>query len=181
MPNHHFTLIVDGRDMQEEEVINALFESGCDDGTVGCADAVQFVVFDRQADSLDQAVMSAVKDIERIQGLEVVRVADAGLVSIADIASRTGRTRESVRLLISGARGPGSFPVPVTDPRSRYRLWHWLEVERWLTAYLHQETDFRNEQLLTAINASLEFRHHASKLDAHLRNSMQALAGLRQA
>ena len=79
MPNHHFTLIVDGRDMQEEEVIDALFENGCDDGTVGCADAVQFVVFDREADSLDQAVMSAVKDIERIQGLEVVRVADAHL------------------------------------------------------------------------------------------------------
>ena len=119
MSNHHFTLIVEGRDMQDAQVIDALFESGCDDGTAGCSDAVQYVVFDREAESLVQAVLSAVEDVERVGGLKVLRVADAGLVSMADIALRTERTRESVRLLISGARGPGGFPAPVTDPQSR--------------------------------------------------------------
>ena len=90
MPNHHFTLIVEGRDMQQDEAIDALLEGGCDDGTAGCSDGVQFVVFDREAESLDEAVLSAVADIERVQGLKVVRVADAGLVSMADIAARTG-------------------------------------------------------------------------------------------
>lgn len=176
MPNHHFTLIVEGRDIQEDEVVDALFESGCDDGTAGCSDGVQFVVLDREAASLDEAVLSAVEDIERVQGMTVVRVADAGLVSMADIASRTGRTRESVRLLISGARGPGGFPPPVTDPQSRYRLWRWLEVEHWLSAYTNRERDSSEDEMLIAINAGLEFRHYACRLDSLLRNRIRALA-----
>ena len=79
MPSHHFTLIIEGADAQSDEVIDALFESGCDDGTVGRVDGIQFVVFDREAPSLEEAVLSAITDIERNQGLEVVRLADAGL------------------------------------------------------------------------------------------------------
>ena len=176
MRNHHFTLIVEGRDMQEDDVIDSLFECGCDDGTVGRSDGIQFVVFDREANSLDEAVLSAVNDIERIPGLEVVRIADAGLVSMADIAARTGRTRESVRLLISGARGPGDFPAPVTDPRSRYRLWRWLEVEGWLNAFANQESDAAEERLMIAINASLEFRHYLCRLSPQLQNSIRSLS-----
>ena len=131
MATHHFTLIVDGADVQDESVVNGLFESGCDDALVGSAHGVQFLDFDRDAASLGEAVLSAVADAERVDGVQVVRVADAGLASMADIAARTGRTREGVRLLVSGARGPGGFPPPVTDPRGRYRLWRWADVERW--------------------------------------------------
>lgn len=179
MRNHHFTLIVEGHDMQGNDVIDSLFESGCDDGTVGRLDGIQYIVFDREATSLHEAVLSAVNDIERVSGLEVVRIADAGLVSMADIAARTDRTRESVRLLISGARGPGGFPAPVTDPRSRYRLWRWLEVERWLNAYADQESDSSEEGLIIAINASLEFRHYACRLNPRLQDSIRSLVAPR--
>ena len=178
MANHHFTLIVEGPDMQAEQIIDVLFESGCDDGTVGRSHGIQFVAFDREADSLAHAVLTAVGDIERVPDLKVVRIADAGLVSMADIASRSGRTRESVRLLVSGARGPGGFPSPVTDPRSRYRLWRWSEVERWLTAYADQEAGSSDDRLLAAINAGLEFRHYASSLDARLQSRVRSMAGL---
>ncbi|MDE0453000.1 MAG: hypothetical protein OXI90_14705 [Gammaproteobacteria bacterium] len=178
MANHHFTLIVEGPDMQAEEIVDVLFESGCDDGTVGRSQGIQFVVFDREADNLAQAVLTAVGDIERVPDLKVVRIADAGLVSMADIASRSGRTRESVRLLVSGARGPGGFPSPVTDPRSRYRLWRWSEVERWLREYANQATGSSDDRLLAAINAGLEFRHYASSLDARLRSRVRSMTGL---
>ena len=49
MANHHFTLIVEGPDMQAEQIIDVLFESGCDDGTVGRSHGIQFVAFDREA------------------------------------------------------------------------------------------------------------------------------------
>lgn len=178
MPSHHFTLIIDGADAQSDEVIDALFECGCDDGTVGRVDGIQFVVFDREAPSLEEAVLSAIVDVERNQGLEVVRLADAGLVSMADIAARLGRSRESVRLLISGARGPGGFPAPVTDPRSRYRLWRWLDVERWLKSRCGEDTDSANDLLLAAINAGLEFRQHVPRLGTHVQNSVRSLAGM---
>ena len=179
MSNHHFTLIVEGRDMQQDDVIDSLFECGCDDGTVGRSDGIQFVTFDREANGLEEAVLSAVNDIEQIPGLEVVRIADAGLVSMADIAARTGRTRESVRLLISGARGPGGFPAPVTDPRSRYRLWRWLEVDLWLGAYANEESNAADDGLMVAINASLEFRHYACRLSPRLQDSVRSLAAPR--
>ena len=116
--------------------IDALYEAGCDDALIGRTDGIQYIEFDREAAGVVEAVLSAVADIERVDGVKVTRIADAGLVSMADIAVRTGRTREGVRLLVTGARGPGGFPPPVTDPRSRYRLWRWSDVERWLTVSL---------------------------------------------
>ena len=139
MPTHQFTLIVDGPDLQDASLIDAVFEAGCDDAAIGRIDGIQYADFDREAVTLDQAILSAVVDIERIDGVHVVRIADAGLVSMADISSRIGRTREGVRLLITGARGPGGFPPPITDPRSRYRLWRWSDVALWFTRSLGEE------------------------------------------
>ena len=73
-----------------------------------------------RARSLTRNNVSAVADVEHVDGAEVVRLADAGLVSMADIATRRSPTREGVRLLTAGERGSGGFPPPVTDPRSRY-------------------------------------------------------------
>ena len=179
MPTHHFTLIVDGADLQDESVIDRLFEAGCDDALVGSVDGVQFIDFDRDAASLDVAVLSAVADVEQVGGFQVVRLANAGLVSIADIAVRIGRTRESVRLLVSGARGPGHFPAPVTDPRARYRLWRWADVERWFERQVGENAvGAREEHLLSAINACLELRQEGHRFDAEERGRLQALAGL---
>ena len=178
MSTHHFTLIVDGPDVQSDAVIDALYEAGCDDALIGRTDGIQYVEFDREASGVVEAVLSAVADIERVDGVKVVRIADAGLVSMADIAARTGRTREGVRLLVTGARGPGGFPPPVTDPRGRYRLWRWSDVERWLAASLGEETAAVEDHALAAINASLELRHHGHWLDAGRQTSLRALAGL---
>ena len=77
MKTHHFTLIVEGPDMQDEAMIDALFRNGCDDGTVGRSEGVQFIVFDREAASFIEAAQSAIDDIQRIPGLKAVRIAGA--------------------------------------------------------------------------------------------------------
>ena len=81
MAIHHFTLIVDGPDLQDDTLIDAVFEAGCDDAAVGRVDGIQYVDFDREAAGLDRAIISAVADLERINGVTVVRIADAGFVS----------------------------------------------------------------------------------------------------
>ena len=177
MPLHHFTLIVDGPDLQDDAYIDMLFKAGCDDGTVGRADGIQYIDFDREAPSFDEAILSAVTDVERVAGAEVVRVADAGLVSMTDIATRIGRTRESVRLLVTGARGPGGFPPPVTDPRGRYRLWRWSDVANWLTTQLGEVT-LPEDRAATTLNASLELRRQRRKMTPTFRKTLRALAGL---
>ena len=66
MAIHHFTLIVDGSDVQEEEaLVDALFEAGCDDGLVGRSEGIQYIEFDREAPDLEGAMLSAVADVEK--------------------------------------------------------------------------------------------------------------------
>ena len=178
MSTFHFTLIVDGPDLQDESHIDTLFEAGCDDATVGCSDGVQYVDFDREASDVDQAILSAVDDLEILDGVEVVRIADAGLVSLADIAVRVGRTRESIRLLVSGGRGPGGFPKPVTDPRNRYRLWRWSEVAHWFKGYLGGMKTISSDELTATFNAALEFRHRRRLLADSDPVSLRDLVGM---
>ena len=116
MPTHHFTLIVDGADLQRESVVDSLFEAGCDDALVGSTDGIQFIDFDREAASFDDAVLSAVADVEQVSGIQVVRMAGAGLVSIADIAARTGRTREACGCSWPAPAAPGAFRHPSRTP-----------------------------------------------------------------
>jgi hypothetical protein len=180
MTNHQFTLIVEGPDLQSDVSVDALHEEGCDDALVGRVDGVQYLDFDREAPTLEEAVFSAVSDVERVDGVEVIRLADAGLVSMVDIATRTGRTRESVRLLIGGERGPGGFPPPVTDPRSRYRLWRWSDVESWLTLHFGGDLAQPDDHILAAINAGLELRHHGRYVSRYGRRELQDLVGGRE-
>ena len=179
MSTFHFTLVVDGPDLQEQPLIDLLFEAGCDDATIGCSDGVQYVDFDREADALEDAILSAVDDLEKLEGVEVLRIADAGLASLADVAARVGRTRESVRLLVSGARGPGGFPKPVTDPRSRYRLWRWSEVAHWFKEYRGEFPSVSDDGCTTMYNAALECRHGRRLLEPSDPITLRELVGMR--
>jgi hypothetical protein len=177
MPSYGFMLIAEGPDLQESERIDALYEAGCDDALVGRSHGVQYLDFDREAPTLEDAVLSAIMDVESVESVEVTRIAGAGLVSMADIAARTGRTRESVRLLVEGERGPGLFPAPANDPRGHYRLWHSSEVRRWFEAHYGLAPDLETD-VLAAINAGLELRRLASALAPERRSDLRELVGL---
>ena len=88
MTTHTFTLIVDGPDLQADALVDEVFEADCHDALVGRADGIQFVDFDREADTLQDAVMTAIGELESITGITVTHLGDAGLVSMADIATR---------------------------------------------------------------------------------------------
>ena len=77
MPIHHFTLIVDGRDLQDDAFIDALFEAGCDDAMVGRTGGIQYLDFDREAATRAEAIRSAITDVERVDSVHVVRIATA--------------------------------------------------------------------------------------------------------
>lgn len=158
MDTYDFTLIVEGTDFIDDDTVDAAYEAGCDDALLGVSNGVPCADFSREAPSLEEAALSAIADIESVDGIEVVRIADAGLLSIAEIAARTGRTRESVRLLVEGKRGPGGFPPPITDPTRRHRLYYWPEVARWFESTGVGRASGEQEQILAAINAWLELR-----------------------
>ena len=132
-----FRLTVVGVQLTDED-LDALFEAGCDDATFARErDGSVLALFDREADTQDDAVLSAIADVESAGiGARVTRLAAADdWVTASEIAKRIGRTAQSVSLLARGERGPGGFPSPVARQGSSSPLWAWLEVEAWFELY----------------------------------------------
>ena len=65
MKKHEFTVILSGISEITDEVAIALFEAGCDDRSPGSCDGVVSVASHRDAESLEEAMGSAVSDIRR--------------------------------------------------------------------------------------------------------------------
>lgn len=153
MVEHEFSLLLDGE--LTDERLDALHEAGCDDMTFSTTDGVWFADVNREAPTFVRAVRSAVDDIEKVEGVRVRQLEYDGLVTMAEIADRLGRSRESVRLLINGDRGPGGFPPPASHARARTKLWNWQEVAAW--ANVDEDLE-RSPRATSMINAALILR-----------------------
>ncbi len=73
MKTFRFTLILTGPLELTEDIVDALFEAGCDDGTPGTCNEVFSIDFHRKASSLEDAIRSAIKNV-RTAGYDVSRV-----------------------------------------------------------------------------------------------------------
>lgn len=73
MSEHDFTLVISGN-LDDEEILDALFEAGCDDATCGQVDGVGYAHFIREAPSFGEAIRSATQQVQSVPGLRVVRV-----------------------------------------------------------------------------------------------------------
>lgn len=58
----------------DEVVASALYEAGCDDALFGVYELIPKLDFDRYAESLGVAVGSALGDVAKVDGLDVVAV-----------------------------------------------------------------------------------------------------------
>ena len=161
MSEHEFTLVFHGG--PDDAIVDALFEAGCDDATLGEVDGVGYADFIREAPSFGEALRSAIEQVESVAGLMVSRVEPDDLVTLSEIAQRLGRSRESVRLLAAGERGPGDFPAPVSHLKARTRLWRWSEVAGWAKRH-DQPIDLGAATTIAAINAALTLRQTLGKL-----------------
>jgi hypothetical protein len=70
---HTFRVILAGVEEIDDDMANALYEAGCDDAGVGSCDRVVSVEFDREAESLGDAIGSAVKAVQKA-GYSIARV-----------------------------------------------------------------------------------------------------------
>jgi hypothetical protein len=72
---HEFELLLAGVDELDDDVANALFEAGCDDGSPAQCDREVRIGFTREAPTMKQAILSAIADVHRAGiGARVVRV-----------------------------------------------------------------------------------------------------------
>ena len=73
MKCHEFVVVLKGLDFIDDDLVEALFEAGCGDGTPFSSCGIAAVGFSREADSLESAIRSAVADVQKT-GCTVQRV-----------------------------------------------------------------------------------------------------------
>ena len=73
MVKYEFTLVLKGSRELTEEIADQLFEAGCDDGTPGTCNGVFSIDFHRTANTLEEAINSAIANVKSA-GYEVERV-----------------------------------------------------------------------------------------------------------
>jgi O-acetyl-ADP-ribose deacetylase (regulator of RNase III) len=65
MQTYTFTVIMGDQTEMTEELTEALAAASCDDGLAGSSGGVAAVIFDREAKSLEEAVRSAIADVQK--------------------------------------------------------------------------------------------------------------------
>ncbi|MGC1274412.1 MAG: helix-turn-helix transcriptional regulator [Planctomycetaceae bacterium] len=155
---YDFTLALTGVTELTPHVVDRLYEAGLDDATLALRYGRAYATFSREAASMKEAVLSAIADVRDAGvGANVLRVDECNLVTQAEIARRSGRSRQMIHQYINGKRGPGGFPPPVCDLCEGSPLWAWCEVASWLFENnLVKEELFRDAEEIDAINLALE-------------------------
>jgi hypothetical protein len=163
---HHFSLVLEPRGRPEQV-------AGLASGTRGSSGVhkrggVPVAEFQRSAQTLADAVLDAIGELEAGARWRVVRVEPDELVSASAIARRLGRSRQSVAQLVKGQRGPGGFPPPTVWVDGSARLWRWSDVTGWLSVAVEHppEVDRLAAEFLAMLNGELQARRHRERLAA---------------
>ena len=133
MAEYEFIVVATGLDPEAEDFADRFFAAGCDDATIAFQRGAIVLDFAREAKSFEQAVVSAMRDVRKA-GATVERVEPDSLVSLSDIAARSGLTKAAISLYATGQRGAG-FPPPVSRVTSESPLWDWVEVISWMARF----------------------------------------------
>lgn len=154
-----------------EVYLDAFAAAGCNDAAfMGPAtDGTFLAEFDREAPEFVPAVASAIDELRSaVPGLQVLRVTPDDLVTVSAIADRTGRSDESVRLLIRGERGPGEFPPAAGRINEKTQIWCWADVVAWFESRLDERpAGSDHARFIAALNHALELAAVSDELREH--------------
>ena len=105
---HDFILVFDGVPDLTDEVADALYEAGCDDGTFMMRPGRMYGAFHRMAPRIDDAVAGAIRDVRRANiGARFVRVQrDMAGPEVGDTDAEMGSINATITHLASIASGP---------------------------------------------------------------------------
>jgi hypothetical protein len=73
MKTYEFDVVLKEVSQVTDDQADGLFAAGCDDGTPTCCNGVAWIHFDREANSLEEAIQSAVSQV-RSAGFHIAKV-----------------------------------------------------------------------------------------------------------
>ena len=134
---YEFTLVLLGLEELNPEIVEKLGEAGLDDANLLARKGVVTAAFEREAESFEHAVLSAMDNVREasvgVTGFRLEKQDD--VVSLAEIARRLGKSRQAVAAYTKAddetTRRRGFFPPPVID-NSGEPLYSWADVAEWL-------------------------------------------------
>jgi len=153
MTLYEFTVCLDR--CPEEDDLDRLYDAGLDDAMPEINGGRALLHVSRRRENLIEAITSVVDDITQA-GFQAVGIESEDLVTLAEIGARTGRSRESVRLLSLGRRGSGGFPAPVVV--GKYPMYSWAAVSQWFDDRYGTDGSKRDADTLAAADLLLRAR-----------------------
>ena len=175
--SYQFTLVLKNVDANTPDLEDSLYEAGCDDALICYRNGAVYLEFDREAASLEDAVISAINNVKSAPiDMDIASIAPENLVTESEIAKRLKMPRQTVSLWIKGERREG-FPPPIMRLSEKSPLWQWDEVAKWLFKHkITVDQQLVDDALFFAnINAVLgELDKNTKKERHHLLDRMEA-------
>jgi hypothetical protein len=173
MKDYDFILKFDlpDHDTDPEQFVEALYESGCDDASVGIGQQGRIALnFIRQSESALDAISSAISDVKKaIPGVKLIE-ATPDLVGLTDIADILGFSRQNMRKI--AVNNKSAFPTPIHE--GSVALWHLFKVLQWLkTSRSYDIEDSLIE--ISSTNMQVNFASQMSDVDPKLQRSLQSI------
>lgn len=114
-----------------DDLLERLASGGCDDALAGIGQPGRLALeFTRDADSAQQALLSAMADVKAIIPDARLTEASPDFVGLTDVAQVLGLSRQYMHKLLAGNRH--SFPPPVHEGSAT--IWHLAQILVWLHA-----------------------------------------------
>jgi hypothetical protein len=165
MNTYNFSLVLGGISNRTPLLEDKLYSAGCDDALVCFYGSTVYLQFDREAKSFQDAVLSAIQQMESLSDCRVTAVDAGGYVGISDIAERSDLTKQSISLLKEGKRGSGDFPSPLYRLTGKQPLWQWSEVAEWLASYEKIPKQLaEHAELVSNLNLALQLRDNKVRI-----------------
>lgn len=119
------------REANTDDLIERLGEAGCDDALIGIGQRGRLALeFTREADSVRQALHSALTDVKKAVPTARLIEVTPDSVGLTDAAEIVGMSRQNLRKLMLA--NSDTFPDPVHEGSAS--LWHLSEILAWLDA-----------------------------------------------
>ena len=175
MNTWHFRLRLDPQGSDIDDAFDALYEAGCDDALFAHRDDAEYATFSRAALTLEEAVLSAIADVERVGDITVTAIWDESPVTLDEIAVRSGRSVEAVTGLIERTDCDVPFPRPLTWLDEDSQQWQWSRVSDWFADRLGEQLNDPNAAVFTALTDTLRARASCAKLERPQQQRITAL------